>query len=379
MKIKNLEDVTTPSLILDKKKLEANCKRAQEKCFKLNTKLRPHVKTPKSIQVAKIALGEEIGPITVSTLKEAEYFARAGFKDILYAVCIIPKKLEQLNFIQKKYDCKIRIAIDSIYLAKEILKFSKSYNAELEVLIEIDCGEGRGGINFKDQNIIEISKIFNNCKHSKLIGVMSHAGHSYSTNDKSQITAISNKEREEALAAVNNFTNINKITPIVSIGSTPTMFYASHLDGISEIRAGIYMFWDLAQASKNMCETNDIAVSVLTSVIGHNENNKKIIVDAGALALSKDISANKFMKEVGYGLVCDPDSCLPLPGLTVSDVHQEHGSINISDSIWFDKLPIGSLLRILPNHACLTCAAYENYNVLENGIINESWDRVNGW
>ena len=113
------------------------------------------------------------------------------------------------------------------------------------------------------------------------------------------------------------------------------------------------MFWDLAQASKGMCETNDIAVSVLTSVIGHNENNKKIIVDAGALALSKDISANKFMKEVGYGLVSDPNSCLPLPGLTVSDVHQEHGSINISDSIWFDKLPIGSLLRILPNQMCI--------------------------
>jgi D-serine deaminase-like pyridoxal phosphate-dependent protein len=114
-------------------------------------------------------------------------------------------------------------------------------------------------------------------------------------------------------------------------------------------------------------------------VIGHNYHNKPSIVDAGALALSKDISANKFMEEVGYGLVCDPNTGLPLSDLAISEVHQEHGSINISDTSWFDKLPIGSLLRVLPNHACLTCAAYENYNVLENQIINDRWDRINGW
>jgi len=157
------------------------------------------------------------------------------------------------------------------------------------------------------------------------------------------------------------------------------MFYASHLNGVSEIRAGIYMFWDLAQASKGICEIKDIAVTVLTSVIGHNYQNKKIIVDAGALALSKDISANKFMQEVGYGLVCNPNTGLPLSDLAISEVHQEHGAINIIDTSWFDKLPIGSLLRVLPNHACLTCAAYENYNVLENETINDRWDRINGW
>ncbi|MDC1086010.1 alanine racemase [Alphaproteobacteria bacterium] len=379
MKINNLDDLNTPCLILDKNVLEKNCNKAREKCRKLNTTLRPHVKTPKSIEVAKIALGKETGPITVSTIREAEYFADAGFKDILYAVCIIPKKLERLHFIQKKYNCTIRMVIDSVFVAKEILKFAKTSNANFEVLIEIDCGEGRGGINFQDENIREISKIFDECGYSKLIGVMSHAGHSYSTNDKNEIVSISNKERDDALASINNFTNINRTPPVVSIGSTPTMFCASHLNGVSEIRAGIYMFWDLAQASKGICEIKDIAVTVLTSVIGHNYQNKKIIVDAGALALSKDISANKFMQEVGYGLVCNPNTGLPLSDLAISEVHQEHGAINISDTSWFDKLPIGSLLRVLPNHACLTCAAYENYNVLENETINDRWDRINGW
>jgi len=379
MKIKNLEELSTPCLILDKNKLEENCLKAREKCLELNTTLRPHVKTPKSTEVAKIALGKETGPITVSTLREAEYFASAGFNDILYAVSIIPKKLDRLNYIQQKYNCSIKIVIDSVFVAKEILKFGKTFDSNFEILIEIDCGEGRGGLNFQDENIREISKVFDECEHSKLIGVMSHAGHSYSTNDKNEIMSISNIEREEALASINTFTKINKKPPVVSIGSTPTMFYASHLKGVSEIRAGIYMFWDLAQASRGICEIKDIAVTVLTSVIGHNYQNNKIIVDAGALALSKDISANKFMQEVGYGLVCNPNTGLPLSDLAISEVHQEHGAINISDTSWFDKLPIGSLLRVLPNHACLTCAAYENYNVLENETINDRWNRINGW
>ena len=129
MKINNLDDLNTPCLILDKNVLEKNCNKAREKCRELNTTLRPHVKTPKNIEVAKIALGKETGPITVSTIREAEYFADAGFKDILYAVCIIPKKLERLHFIQKKYNCTIRMVIDSVFVAKEFLKFAKTSNA----------------------------------------------------------------------------------------------------------------------------------------------------------------------------------------------------------------------------------------------------------
>ena len=147
MKIQNLEELNTPCLILDKSLLEKNCSKARKKCLELNTILRPHVKTPKSIEIAKIALDNQEGPITVSTLNEAEYFASAGFKDILYAVCIIPKKLKRLNFIQQKYSCVIRIVIDSTYVAQEILKYSKLHNANFEILIEIDCGEGRSGLD----------------------------------------------------------------------------------------------------------------------------------------------------------------------------------------------------------------------------------------
>ena len=379
MKIQNLEELDTPCLILDKSLLEKNCFKARKKCLELNTILRPHVKTPKSIEIAKIALDNQEGPITVSTLNEAEYFASAGFKDILYAVCIIPKKLKRLNFIQQKYSCMIRMVIDSVFVAQEILNYSKLHNANFEILIEIDCGEGRSGLFHQDQKIRDISRVFAEYEQTNLIGVLTHAGHSYSTKDKNEILSISNIERAEALASIKNFSNFNKMSPVISVGSTPTMFLASNLDGISEIRAGIYMFWDLAQASRGICKIEEIAISVLASVIGHNHQRKRIIIDAGSLALSKDVSANNFMKEAGYGLVCNPDTGIPFDGLNVSEVHQEHGSIDLETIDWFDNFPIGSLVRILPNHACLTCAAHEKYNVLENEQITESWSRTNGW
>ena len=379
MKIQNLEELDTPCLILDKSLLEKNCFKARKKCLELNTILRPHVKTPKSIEIAKIALDNQEGPITVSTLNEAEYFASAGFKDILYAVCIIPKKLKRLNFIQQKYSCMIRMVIDSVFVAQEILNYSKLHNANFEILIEIDCGEGRSGLFHQDQKIRDISRVFAENDQTNLIGVLTHAGHSYSTKDKNEILSISNIERAEALASIKNFSNFNKMSPVISVGSTPTMFLASNLDGISEIRAGIYMFWDLAQASRGICKIEEIAISVLASVIGHNHQRKRIIIDAGSLALSKDVSANNFMKEAGYGLVCNPDTGIPFDGLNVSEVHQEHGSIDLESTDWFENFPIGSLVRILPNHACLTCAAHEKYNVLENAQITESWSRTNGW
>ena len=378
MKISNLEELNTPCLILDKTLLEKNCSLARKKCVELKTILRPHVKTPKSIEVAKIALDNEVGPITVSTLDEAEYFATSGFKDILYAVCIIPKKLARLDFLQKKHDCVIRIVIDSILVAKAIVDYSNSHSTKFETLIEIDCGEGRSGLYVEDKKILEISKIFSDCYKTNLVGVLTHAGHSYTTDNKVEILSIANKERDDALAAVKYFSNLNHNNPIISIGSSPTMLFASHLNNISEVRAGIYMFWDLAQASRGICDIEDIAVTVLASVIGHNHQKKKIIIDAGALALSKDISANRFMPEVGYGFVCDSNSGKYL-GLNISEIHQEHGAIDISNSDWFDNLPIGSLVRVLPNHSCLTCAGHSSYNVLENNMIIDNWRRTNGW
>ena len=373
-------DLETPCLILDMDILKKNCEVMRKKCFSLGTSLRPHVKTPKNVQIARIALDHESGPITVSTLKEAEYFAHEGFKDILYAVGIIPSKLSRVAKIQLEHNCVIKIILDSIQMAKAVVNYSSFNNTKFEVLIEIDCGEGRGGIKSKEESILkEITSIFKNHKSANLVGVITHAGQSYSTNNKKTIISIANHERDEALRTAKFLNNIDQASPIVSIGSTPTILHATNLNGISEVRCGVYMMWDLAQASKGVCQINEIAITVLASVIHHKIQDNKIIIDAGALSLSKDLTANKFMPHAKYGLICDVKTCKPFPELNICELHQEHGTINVPEKKWFEIFPIGSLLRILPNHSCLTCAGHEKYHILQNNQISKVWKRVNGW
>ena len=375
----DLNNVETPCLILDKSKLYKNCLLLRERCKNLNITLRPHVKTPKSIEIARIALDKKSGPITVSTLNEAEYFASSGFSDILYAVGIAPNKFSRVSYLQKKYNCKIRIILDSVEIAKLLSDFSNLNDEKFEVLIEIDCGESRGGIDPDDRALKDISLIFNVNKNIEFLGVMTHAGHSYNSDNKSEIKKIANHERDTALKAVKNLNEINQLCKIVSVGSTPTVLYASHLNGITECRCGIYMLWDLSQVSRKICKFEDIAISVLATVINHNHQKNRIIVDAGALALSKDISANKFMPYVGFGVVCEINSTKPLDGISINEVHQEHGTINLPSKKWFKNFPLGSVIRILPNHSCITCAGHDKYYVVENNNIIDIWERKNGW
>ena len=375
--MKYIRELETPCLILDKKLLSKNCQMFRNRCNDLNVSLRPHVKTPKSVEIAKIAHGNKIGPITVSTLNEAEYFAKAGFTDIIYAVCVVPNKLNRISYIQEKYKCNLKILLDSIEIANEIKNYSELNNKALEILIEIDSGEG-GGLILQNQKIYEIINSFLSSK-SKIIGVLTHAGHSYKTDKKENIKKIATKEREIALSAAKFLQNNNNHCKIISVGSTPTIMEVDHLNGITEARSGVYMLWDLSQASKKICSIDDIAISVLASVINHNFEQNKIVIDAGSLALSKDTSANQFMPNAGYGIVCNFNTLLPYHNLCVNELYQEHGIININNKSLFNEFPIGSLIRILPNHSCITCAGFENYYVIENNEILDTWYRTNGW
>ena len=175
--------------------------------------------------------------IDLSTLNEAEYFAKAGFTDIIYAVCVVPNKLSRISHIQEKYKCNLKILLDSIEIDNEIKNYSELNNKTFEILIEIDSGEGRGGLIPHSQKIYEIINVSLSSKF-KIIGVLTHAGHSYKTDKKENIKKIAIKEREIALSASKFLRNYNNHCEIISIGSTPTIMEVDHLNGITEARSG---------------------------------------------------------------------------------------------------------------------------------------------
>lgn len=375
-----IEGLTTPRLLLDADRLDRNSARMRARCAALGVTLRPHLKTAKSTNVARVAAGGEQGPITVSTLAEAEYFAAAGWRDILYATAISPTKLARVDRIQREHGVRVLVVLDDGGAASAIGSEAALLGARFGVLIEVDCGEHRSGAEPASDELVGIAKAIEACSpHLELSGVMTHAGHSYALDDPARITALAEVERLAAVESAEMLRARGHACSIVSVGSTPTVLFAEHLSGVTEVRAGIYLFWDLAQLSRGICTQDDIAVSVLATVIGHQRRGPSIVLDAGALALSKDVGANRFMPDAHYGWVCDAATLQRIGTLSIQTVHQEHGAVPVPDENWFTRLPIGSSVRILPNHACLTCASYSAYDVVAGGAVVDRWNRTGGW
>jgi D-serine deaminase-like pyridoxal phosphate-dependent protein len=370
-----LQDLPTPALVLDRRVLEANTRAMTERMRRLSIRLRPHLKTAKSADVARLALKNNFGGITVSTLREAEYFLQHGIADITYAVGMVAGRLDAAAALNAR-GADLKIITDSVDAARAIA----AHGAAHKVLIELDTGDRRGGVAPDGPALLEIAGILNEAAAVTLVGVLTHAGQSYECRDAEAIAAVAEEERAGAVLAAERLRAEGLPCPVVSVGSTPTAIFARDLSGVTEMRPGVYMFCDLFQAGIGVCRREDIAVSVLASVIGHRRGDNVILIDAGALALSKDRSTAELPEDCGYGLVCNADTGEPLSGLRVQAVNQEHGFVTADQPVPFDALSIGAKVRVLPNHACMTAAAYDCYQVVDDGTeVIATWPRCNGW
>jgi D-serine deaminase-like pyridoxal phosphate-dependent protein len=345
----------------------------------LGVPLRPHVKTPKCIEVAQLAMRSRSGPITVSTLKEADQFFAHGVTDILYAVGIAPGKLAHVAALRRR-GADVTIVLDSVESARAVVEQSRALGTRFPALIEIDCDGHRSGIKPGDPTLLEIGRTLR-AGGEPLLGVMTHAGSSYDCQSIAAIRAMAEQERAAVVSCADALRADGHDVSMVSVGSTPTATYAEALSGVTEVRAGVYVFFDLVMAGIDVCRIDDIALSVLASVIGHQRDKGWIITDAGWMAMSRDRGTQKQRVDQGYGLVCDIDGN-PLDDLIVIGANQEHGIVARRDGKPFDlsRYPVGTLLRVLPNHACATGAQHDAYQVVRGGReIEAVWARFSGW
>ncbi len=377
MKLSQLE---TPCLVLDEAKFARNVARMRSRLDALGVNLRAHVKTAKSIDVVRRVLRSPQGPITVSTLKEAEYFFGHGVRDILYAVGAAPAKLGHVAQLRSR-GAELCIVLDNLEAARAAAAQARASADRIPALIEIDCDGHRSGIVPGDPALLEVGRtlIEGGCE---LRGVMTHAGASYNCSSVAAIKAMAVQERDAVVAAANALRAAGMPCPVASVGSTPTATYAEDLAGVTEVRAGVYMFFDLVMAGLQVCTVDDIAISVLASVIGHQRDKGWIIVDAGWMAMSRDRGTAKQELDHGYGVACDVHG-KPFPDLIMADANQEHGILALRPGARgaLPELPIGSMLRILPNHACATGAQHQAYQVVrgEADAISATWPRIGGW
>lgn len=394
---RDLAGLETPALLLDAPRLQANLRRMAERMAELGVRLRPHVKTAKCLPVADatdaanraagvpgaVSSGMTHGPITVSTLREADQFAAAGWRDITYAVGLTPNKFAH---VRRLLDAGVALTVilDSVDAARALSAASADWPAPVAVLIEIDTDGQRAGLRPDAPALLDVAAALSG-PGVRLDGVLTHCGGAYHAHGAVALRAIAEQERAGAVQAAERLRAAGHAAPVVSVGSTPTALFAEHLAGVTEVRAGVYVFMDLMMAALGVCALDEIAASVLTSVIGHQPDKGWTLIDAGWMALSRDRGLAGEFPDQGLGLVCDAaGEPLGADGgeWIVSAANQEHGIVThrSGDPARRLDLPVGSLLRILPNHACATAAQHPHYEVIgADGQVCDRWLRFIGW
>ncbi len=377
----SIAQLVTPCCLIEKSKLLNNIARLSAHIGELGCSLRPHVKTHKYVDATKlIEEGGNVNGITVSTLQEAQHFFANGYTNILYAVGIVPNKLATAASLIEQ-GCDLKVVFDNASMATMIIEKAAEFDCTFKVLIELDTDGHRSGIEPASQALIDIAELVKQSKNIALCGVMTHAGESYSCFTHEDQLAMARQERDLSLLAAERLRAAGFECPMVSIGSTPTAFAIDDLTGITEVRAGVYAFFDLVMAGLNVCGVEDIAISVLASVIGHQTEKQWAITDAGWMAMSRDRGTANHPTDQGYGLVCDIKGN-SLNDYIVYDANQEHGIIRHKDvdhAMNYNAFPLASVVRVLPNHACSTAAQFSHYYLVDKEKVIEKWHVTRGW
>jgi D-serine deaminase-like pyridoxal phosphate-dependent protein len=374
-----LSTLDTPAAIVERSRMQHNIARMQQRMNELGVRFRPHVKTTKCAEVARAQRDAGALGITVSTLKEAEQFFADGFTDILYAVGMAPHRLPHALELRRR-GCALVILTDGVESARAIVEFGRAQGEVFDVLIEVDTDDHRSGIRPEEDTLLDVARVLHE-GGMRLNGVMTHAGSSYEFDTPEALRAVSEQERAGCVRAAQRLRDAGLPCPVVSVGSTPTALMAGKLDGVTEVRAGVYVFFDLVMRNVGVCTEDDIALSVLTTVIGHQPAKGWAIVDAGWMAMSRDRGTQKQKRDFGYGQVCDIDG-KPLEGFVLSGANQEHGILSSEgapDTGIAARFPLGTRLRILPNHACATGAQFPEYHALSEDGSLVRWRRFHGW
>jgi D-serine deaminase-like pyridoxal phosphate-dependent protein len=372
------QDLPTPCALVDLDRLERNCKKMGEKIARLGAKLRPHVKTHKCAEIAKLQTRGHFGGITVSMLAEARAFSSAGFRDITYAVPIAPSRLADAAGLLRT-GVRLSLLLDSAAMLREIEKCAGAQGNRFPVFLKVDCGYRRAGVNPARAESVELAASMASSPHIEFAGLLTHAGHAYRARDREEAAEVAWQERTEVARFAAQLREAGVNVPEVSVGSTPTMTACESLEGVTEARPGNYAFFDAFQVAIGSCSVQEVAFSVLATVIGVYPDRRELLVDAGALALSKDPGPVHVDPQCGFGLIFSEDGLRFHPTLKLVSLTQEHGQVRVAEPARPEEFRIGSRVRIFPNHSCLAAACFDRYFALRGPEVVDEWKPCRGW
>jgi D-serine deaminase-like pyridoxal phosphate-dependent protein len=349
--------IDTPALLIDYDLVMENLCYMQEKADRYKVNLRPHTKTHKMPELAKLQVNTGACGITVAKVGEAEVMAEYGLQDIFIANEIVgTAKLERIRDLNRKV--KMRTGVDNEYQIDQIEEVFQDEPKKLEVLIEVEVGENRSGV-ITDEQLIKLAGYIKGKKGISLKGVFSHEGHSYKAKDVAECRKIALESQQRTLRAANLLQDLGFAIDTVSIGATPSLMHSDIIEGITEIRPGTYIFMDVGQGSA-INDFSRCAATILTSVIS-KPTEERIVLDAGAKALTSQTRMGGICETSGYGLVKNSDN------VRLSGVYDEHGLIYNKE--YSNYIELGDKIEVIPNHICPACNLYEIAYLVSNGEV----------
>ena len=354
-----IHDLPTPALLLDVDALEGNLRRMSARCKELGVALRPHVKTHKCLEIgmAQRALGAR--GITVSTLPEARAFAAAGFDDITWAFPVIPGRLAEAADLAHRV--RLGVVVDSDAAVAALT----GTGAPFRVWLKVDCGNRRAGLDPDSTAPAELAlRVLD--AGLELAGLLSHSGDAYRAASRQDMARAAENERSSMTGLAGRLAGEGIPIPEISMGSTPSMSAYRSLEGISEVRPGNYALYDYTQVLLGSCTIEQCAATVLTTVVSRRDELGTSVVDAGALALSLD-PGPALSGRRSFGEVVDDET----PGRVrrnarLTALSQEHGIVSRTYAV-------GTRLKVVPNHSCLTVACFDAFSVIRGDEVLDSW------
>ncbi|WP_053363265.1 D-TA family PLP-dependent enzyme [Bacillus sp. FJAT-27251] len=342
-----LNEIDTPSLLINREIMMDNINRMQAYANKYGVHLRPHTKTHKMPALAHLQVQAGATGITVAKVGEAEVMAENGLNDIFIANEIVGEaKLGRIKKLAETID--ISFGVDSIEQCKMIQEVFRDSEKPAQVLIEIEVGENRSGV-IEEGDYTSLVEYIKNCSHVHLKGIFSHDGHTYKAKDLEECRRLYNEAQKRTLHFANLAEKQGCRLETVSIGSTPPLMHDfGVMEGVTELRIGTYILMDVSQGNA-IGTYSKCAASVLTTVIS-KPTNERVITDVGAKGLTMQTRSEGICATTGIGYIKNY-------GVHIDQVYDEHAIIYNQE--FRNQVAIGEKVEVIPNHICPVCNLYD--------------------
>jgi D-serine deaminase-like pyridoxal phosphate-dependent protein len=377
-----IHDLPTPALLVERGRLEANIQRAQQRANEQAVALRPHAKTHRSAELARMQRDAGASGLTVATLEEAEYFAAAGFDDLVVAREVVdPGQLGRLADLAAG-GVRVAFCVDSIAGANIAAAVLSGRGAALDVMVEVDVGQGRCGVPWDEPAAPALVAHIAGIDNLRVRGLLTHAGHSYLGPQEGEtveesVTRVMEDERDHLLSLAGRLADAGLLDPetaVLSLGSTPTFsrFVNRAVDGlrITEARPGNYVFHDAQQVALGTAGLESCALTCQATVISlrrDDDGTERYFIDAGKKVLTSDGG----WRVSGFGtLLYSPKTMVPNPHAEIVALSEEHGWIEVPGGAVHET---GDRLRIIPNHACVAVATQKRMYLVDGEDVVSEW------